>query len=80
MALHFQKIIETLLINSLGDRISDMCFNIIQKSVCIGKIEEQFSHFVIGLKLNPLKAFSVVERGPTANLPEVISFFNFYLH
>lgn len=75
LALQFQKIVEPLLISSLGDRISEMCFNVYQESVCIGKTEEPFSKFLIGLKLNPLKANSVIERGPTANLPEVIFFF-----
>ncbi|VVC45437.1 Hypothetical protein CINCED_3A008556 [Cinara cedri] len=78
LALQFQKIIEPLLIFSLGDRISDMCFNIFQKSVDIKKIEEPCSNFLIGLKLNSLKANSVVERGPTANLPEAKEFRSFW--
>lgn len=72
LASQFQKIIEPLLLTSLGDRISEMCFNVFQESVSTGKIQEPFSNFLIGLKLNPQKANTVVERGPTANLPEVL--------
>lgn len=71
LAVQFQQIIEPLLLSSLGDRISELCFNIFQESVGIGKTQEPFSNFLIGLKLNPQRANAVVERGPTANLPEV---------
>jgi len=46
------------------------CF--FQDPVVVGKTQEPFSNFLIGLKLNTQKANSVVERGPIANLPEVI--------
>lgn len=72
LALQFQQIIEPLLLSSLGDRITEMCFNVFQDSVVMGKTQEPFSNFLIGLKLNTQKANSVVERGPIANLPEVI--------
>lgn len=72
LALHFQQIIEPLLYSSLSDRITGMCFYVLHESVGIGKIQEPFSNFLIGLKLNTQKANIVVERGPTANLPEVV--------
>lgn len=72
LALQFQQIIEPLLLSCLGDRISEMCFYISQEPVDIGKTQEPFSNFLIGLRLNSQKANSVVERGPTANLPEVL--------
>lgn len=72
LALQFQQIIEPLLLSSLGDRITEMCFNVFQDSVVMGKTQEPFSNFLIGLKLNTQKANSVVERGPIANLPEVV--------
>lgn len=77
LALLFQQIIEPLLLSCLGDRISEMCFNICQESIDIGKTQEPFSSFLIGLKLNSQRANAVVERGPTANLPEV-NLLNFY--
>lgn len=72
LTLQFQQIIEPLLISSLGDRISEMCFKVFQKSVDIMKTQEPFINLLIGLKLNSQKANVVVERGPTANLPEVV--------
>lgn len=72
LALQFQHIIEPLLLSSLGDRITEMCFNVSQDPVVVGKTQEPFSNFLIGLKLNTQKANSVVERGPIANLPEVV--------
>lgn len=77
LALQFQQIIEPLLYSSLGDRISEMCFSFFQESVSIGESQEPFSKCLIGLKLNTDRSNTVVERGPTANLPEV--FCNFYL-
>lgn len=75
LALQFQQIVEPLLLSSLGDRISEMCFNVYQDPVIIGKTQEPFSNFLIGLKLNTQKSNAVVERGPIANLPEVVFFF-----
>lgn len=72
LALLFQQIIEPLLLSCLGDRISEMCFNVCQESIGVEKTQEPFNTFLIGLKLNPQRANAVVERGPTANLPEVI--------
>lgn len=72
LGLQFQRIIEPLLVSSLGDRISEMCFNIFLKSIGVGKTQEPFNSFIIGLKLNPERANAVVERGPTANLPKVV--------
>lgn len=72
LTLQFQQIIEPLLISSLGDRISEMCFKVFQKSVGIMTTGEPFTNLLIGLKLNSQKANVVVERGPTANLPEVV--------
>jgi len=74
IALQFQRIIEPLLISSLGDRISGICFNVSFKSVGIGETQKPFTNILIGLKLNSKKANAIVERGPTANLPEVIFF------
>jgi len=72
LALQFQQIIEPLLLSSLGSRISELSFYVYQESVSIGKVQEPFSNFLIGLKLNTQRANIVVERGPTANLPEVV--------
>lgn len=72
LASLFQQIIEPLLLSCLGDRISEMCFNVCQESISAEKTQEPFNTFLIGLKLNPQRANAVVERGPTANLPEVI--------
>lgn len=72
LSLQFQRIIEPLLLRSLGNRISEICFNVFQESVDIEKTQDPFSNFLIGLKLNPQRANAVVERGPTANLPEVL--------
>lgn len=72
LVLQFQQIIEPLLLSSLGERICGLCFNVFQESVNIEKTQEPCCNVLIGLKLNPLKANVVVERGPTANLPEVI--------
>lgn len=72
LVFQFQKIIEPLLISCLGDRINEMCFCVSQESISIGKSQEPCNTFLIGLKLNSQKANIVVERGPTANLPEVI--------
>jgi len=72
LTLQFQHIIEPLLLSSLGDRITEMCFNVFQDPVVVGRTQEPFSNFLIGLKLNTQKANSVVERGPIANLPEVV--------
>lgn len=77
IALQFQQIIEPLLYSSLGDRISDMCFNFFQESVGISETQEPFTKCLIGLKLNIERSNVVVERGPIANLPEV--FYNFFL-
>lgn len=79
LAFLFQQIIEPLLLSSLGDRIIEMSFYVLQESVGIEKIQEPFSNFLIGLKLNPQRANAVVERGPTANLPEVV-FCEFFLN
>jgi len=72
LALQFQQIIEPLLLSSLGNRISELSFYVYQESVTIRKVQEPFSNFLIGLKLNTQRANIVVERGPTANLPEVV--------
>lgn len=72
VALQFQHFIEPLLLSCLGDRISEMCFHISQEPANIGMTQEPFNNFLIGLRLNSQRANSVVERGPTANLPEVI--------
>lgn len=68
----FQQLFEPLLLSSLGDRISEVCFNVIQEPVGIEKTQEPFSNILIGLRLNPEKSNAIVERGPTANLPEVV--------
>lgn len=78
LALQFQQVIEPLLLSSLGDRITEMCFNVFQDPIVVGKTQEPFSNFLIGLKLNTQKANSVVERGPIANLPEAIEFRSFW--
>lgn len=80
LALQFQKIIEPLLLSCLGDRISEMCFNVCQESIGIEKTQEPLNHFLIGLKLNSQKSNAVVERGPTANLPEVLFIENFIMY
>lgn len=78
LALQFQHVIEPLLLSSLGDRIAEMCFNVFQDPVAVGKTQEPFRNFLIGLKLNTQKANSVVERGPIANLPEAKEFRSFW--
>jgi len=72
LVIQFQRIIEPLLLTSLGDRISGLCFKVFQESVDVRNTQEPCKKFLIGLKLNSQKANVVVERGPTANLPEVI--------
>ncbi|XP_050422991.1 nucleolar protein 6 [Adelges cooleyi] len=78
LTFQFQQIIEPLLLSSLGDRVDEICFDIIQDPADVGTILKPFSNFLIGLRLNPGKAFSVVERGPTANLPEAKEFRSFW--
>lgn len=72
LVLQFQQIIEPLLLSSLGDRVTGLCFNVFQESVDVGSTQEPCKKFLIGVKLNSQRANAVVERGPTANLPEVI--------
>ncbi|XP_050522298.1 nucleolar protein 6 [Daktulosphaira vitifoliae] len=78
LLIQFQQIIEPLLLSSLGDRIEEICFEISQEPCEVGKTLECFNNIIVGLKLNPEKAFSVVERGPTANLPEAKEFRTFW--
>lgn len=72
LVLQFQHIIEPLLLTSLGNRISGLCFKVFQESADVKNTQEPCKKFLIGLKLNSQKANVVVERGPTANLPEVV--------
>lgn len=69
----FLKIIYGLLKRSLKERVSQICYNIVPHNLTwsINENTPLYGNIIVGFKINPEHAYDVIDRGPTANLPEV---------
>lgn len=69
----FLKLVTEMLARALGNRVHEIAYVIEPCAVCwpVGKKMPTRAEVSIGLKVNPEHAYDIINRGPTANLPEV---------
>ncbi|XP_053973649.1 nucleolar protein 6 [Hylaeus volcanicus] len=74
------KILHNLLTKGLTNRVQQIC--VLPKEVieweCTQNIDDDIGEIVIGLELNPEFCFTIVDKGPEANLPEAVTFREFW--
>lgn len=75
------KLLMRVLDRGLTNRVNRLCIlpNKSKNWECIDEIPDNIGEVTIGIELNPDTCFSIVDKGPEANLPEVSNICNNFI-